>query len=138
MRKVIIVGAFMLLAGCSTYEAVKPVAEANAAEPFGTLYLADNVIYTGEINHGKAEGYGSLKGLHSVYTGNVKNAKPNGFGQTINDDGSMYEGEHLNGQFHGRGKLTLSNGSYFLGRMKYDKADKGTMYFTDGSTMEIR
>lgn len=102
MRNVILVGALMLLAGCSSYSAIKT----------DTSVASDNE--------------------------NVSTTIVNGFGKTVTSDGAIYEGEHLNGQFHGRGKLILSDGSYFLGRMKYDKVDKGTMYFTDGSTMEIR
>ncbi len=99
------------------------------------LVLNDGTIYIGEIQNNNANGFGKLISKDgSVYQGEVKNGQANGFGKSEMSTGESYEGEHQQGNFEGRGRLILSNGSAFIGTFKNNKAHRGQMFYTDGST----
>lgn len=82
----------------------------------GTLITPDGSVYHGAILHGKAEG----------------------FGRSHISTGEIYEGEHKQGHFEGTGNLMLSDGSVFKGRFRNNKAYQGEIYFTDGTTAELK
>ena len=97
-------------------------------------YLQDQSIYIAE-----SESQGRIISPDgSVYQGRIQDGKPHGFGKSTMITGEIYEGEHRNGRFEGKGKLTLSDQSYFIGSFKNHKVHKGTMYFTDGKTAELK
>ena len=50
------------------------------------------------------------------YEGNMKGNVRDGHGVQTYADGATFEGEFRKNRFHGRGKLTLSNGDWYEGR----------------------
>jgi len=60
----------------------------------------------------------------------------------VYEDGSIYEGETVNGEPHGKGKLTFNNGSIYEGGFYYDTHEQsvgsGRMTYPDGRTAEGR
>ena len=138
MKKIIVlVGVLTILTGCATSShkvAVQTVQE----NGYGSVKLADGSVYSGEIEGITGEGFGTIESKDGTYTGAVRNGVPHGFGKTVTKDGAIYHGEHNKGEFHGRGQLILSDGSYFMGYMKHNKDDRGTMHFTDGRSVPVR
>ena len=51
----------------------------------------------------------------SIYTGEFKKRKPNGIGMLIKDNGESYQGNFIDGEFHGKGTYTWLDGSYYTG-----------------------
>jgi len=63
----------------------------------------------------------------SVFTGSRK--------QKLSD--GIYEGDYVNGYFHGKGKLTLNNGVVYEGDFANNKCHgKGKITFADGTVKE--
>ena len=57
----------------------------------------------------------------SVYEGEWVNGKRDGQGVLIQIDGTRYEGMFENNQFHGVGCQTFANGDRYTGEWFYDK-----------------
>ena len=90
----------------------------------------------------------------SLYTGGIEDNQRNGWGRQVFKTGDIYEGNWLNDKPDGKGKLTLTDGSYyegtfnefgisegifrhklgasFEGLFKYDRFMKGKFRFRDG------
>ena len=104
--------------------------------------LATQETYRGQFIQGLREGYGVMQGSENVYKGNWKQDKRDGFGHlqlsgatfrgtfTENEvkngvctwsDGSQYDGEWCDSQFHGNGHYIDSEGVSMTGQWKQGK-----------------
>ncbi|KAL7575917.1 hypothetical protein ACA910_000716 [Epithemia clementina (nom. ined.)] len=76
---------------------------------FGTLTQADGVCrYRGQFSLGKRHGLGTQIWLEKNYEGEWKDNALCGRGKLSWKNGSMYEGEFLQGRYHGQGVYTES------------------------------
>ena len=71
----------------------------------------------------------------NYYEGELKNNIPNGRGIKYSSKGEkIYEGDFINGKFHGNGEYIWENGDFYKGQWKNGlKHGKGTLYFNDGN-----
>ncbi len=99
-------------------------------------YYSDDTIYKGEYKNGKWHGEGKLAKSNgyifegTFVDGKTDKAKPKEQpkrltnvpwtveGTLTNKSGTKYEGEHLNGVPHGKGKMTFADGSYYEGEFR--------------------
>ena len=64
-------------------------------------------------------------------------AVKNGFDKETLPDGSVYEGQFVNGFFDGQGVMTYANGQQYKGEFKDGLWDgEGVLLYTDGSKYE--
>jgi len=106
----------------------------NKTENNNTLYVSLN---NNEPKWTKSEN----KNTFGKYDGQIGNNIPNGFGLLKLDDGIVYEGDWLNGKYHGKGELTLGSGKYeeekYIGDFKNGFKDGvGTYFHKNGSKYE--
>lgn len=92
-----------------------------------TQEIIDGIEYNGDlyINIEDLSKYGNQ---NIVYDRNMSTLK-------INDHNTSgkYEGEYLNGFYHGEGKMSFSNGDIYEGQFKQGIIEgEGTMYYSDG------
>ena len=122
-------------------------------------FLSNGDYFIGTFKDGKANGYGKYFYKDgSKYEGEWKDDQPNGKGKEISDDlcfkgifssgvkvsgffkwddGSFYEGQIENNNFHGKGKFHWKEGSEYIGEWKYGKMNgKGVMNYLDGTKYE--
>jgi len=67
------------------------------------------------------------------YQGDILNGEPHGFGRLRYAEGRSYKGQFRFGLFHGRGVQDLGNGGAFWGEFQDGKRHgKGTLRFPDG------
>ena len=73
-----------------------------------------------------------------MFTGGWKDRFPDGKGHQKLQDGGEYDGEYLEGKFHGQGTLDYPNGDQYTGEWNLDrKHGQGTMrYKEDGAVFE--
>ena len=78
----------------------------------------------------------------SVYEGETVNGRPHGKGKMIFNNSSIYEGEFANGGTWGEGKQTYPDGRIYEGDFYYDSHDEpigeGKMTYPDGRIIEGR
>jgi len=74
----------------------------------------------------------------AVYIGQIDEFnEPNGIGRLIQQDGSIYEGQFVDGEQTGWGREIYAGGRYYIGWwQKGDYHGYGKRYDTDGSIME--
>jgi len=85
------------------------------------------IEYTVSLTDGSYEGTGT-------YTGKIKKRVPNGYGTWVGIDGSYYEGEWLQGRWHGEGTHNLPDGNIYLGNYHNGlRNGQGTMTTADGN-----
>lgn len=73
-----------------------------------------------------------------VYEGPRKNGQYHGFGRLTYSDGRVYEGMFSNGLRHGQGTLTMPSGEYFVGAFDNDRiTENGTYYDADGNPRDL-
>ena len=85
----------------------------NRLHGVGSILNEDNgtTVFRGHFNNGKREGFGkqfssNKLNQHVMFRGNFHNDKKHGFGAVFYDNGRLhYEGELMNGFFHGKGTL---------------------------------
>ena len=72
----------------------------------------ENVLFI-SVNNNELK-WNKSKNRNTVgkYDGQIGNNLPNGFGVLKLDNGIIYEGDWLNGKYHGKGELTLGSGKY--------------------------
>lgn len=63
--------------------------------------------------------------------GNSKNHKPHGFGKTYFMDGSMFEGQYIEGIPVGDGRYISANGNYYEGEVKAGRANGQGKYISE-------
>ncbi|MCD8215485.1 MAG: hypothetical protein LUC97_07595 [Clostridiales bacterium] len=157
----------------------------------GTYTWADGAKYVGRFSNSKKDGYGTLydetgeviydgqwendnfiSGIgvkyysSAVYVGDLDNGIPNGEGTMTWDDGTVYEGQWVDGDMCGQGKVVCSeenedysgmefegefsddcpdgegtlkypNGDVYVGEVvHFLKQGKGTMTYADGTVLE--
>ncbi len=72
----------------------------------------------------------------SVYTGDFLNHQSHGRGTLNFTNGSVYDGEWCNGKRHGRGKYTTKLGISFIGQMNEDKIGEGIYTDVNGEVLD--
>ena len=73
----------------------------------------------------------------SLYEGEVVDGKPHGKGKQILTNGSIYEGDFADGKRHGKGKMAypgrVEEGEWKDGFREYSRAEKDEMYARQGA-----
>ena len=85
---------------------------------------------------GKITGLKDSWGESITYIGEIKNKQPNGIGVAIYNNGVAirYAGSFLNGLYHGKGTMILSDGSFLSGEWKNGKLNgKGANLTNNGN-----
>lgn len=73
-----------------------------------------------------------------VYEGPRRNGQYHGIGRLTYSDGRIYEGMFHNGLRHGQGTLTMPSGEYFVGMFNNDRiTENGTYYDADGNPRDL-
>lgn len=94
-------------------------------------------VFTGTILHGTETPHGSGRfdyGEHGgFYEGQWSQGNWHGRGRRSTSDGEMYEGDFEQGRRHGWAVLTLADGGEFQGRFEYGDMVYGTMNYPDGT-----
>ncbi len=95
------------------------------------------VHYVGQVNDGKANGYGvAILNTGSRYVGEWKDNKRQGQGTFYWKDGEYYEGDYKADQRNGQGTYYWPNGEKYVGQWKDDKrSGKGAFFAKDGKLM---
>ena len=84
---------------------------------YARVFLPNGDIYEGELRDSMFNGHGKLISNNSndIYEGNFVNGEKTGDGKITFSDGTIYEGELENGEFKGNGKMTWKNGYEYQG-----------------------
>jgi hypothetical protein len=84
---------------------------------YARVFLPNGDIYEGELRDSMFNGQGKLISYNSkdIYEGNFVNGEKTGNGKITFSDGTIYEGELENGEFKGNGKMTWKNGYEYDG-----------------------
>lgn len=92
------------------------------------------VYYAGDIENGKANGYGyGLFGTGGIYAGEWKDNKRHGKGKYTWTDGSIYVGEYVDGRREGQGTYYFASGEKYVGEWDDNKrSGQGAMYGEEG------
>ena len=99
-------------------------------EPSGVVSFIEKNDFNKEI-HKKIYDDGS------VYEGEFVDGKRNGKGKYTYADGTVYEGDFIDGNFNGKGKYTFANGDVYEGDFIDDKrTGKGKYTFANGTVYE--
>lgn len=103
--------------------------------PHGNL-LYDNATKKYKIFYNNNDYYyGDI--THDICKEQLTNEIINGKGIMTYDDGSIYEGEWINGNFNGQGKMIYKNGDIYNGDWKDNKANgKGKMVYNNGNVYD--
>ncbi len=94
---------------------------------YGKIYLAPHYLLAGEWEYGSLTGRGfSMLAPNYFYTGSFVKFKKEGRGRLVWStpklkDKGIYEGEFMNDQFSGYGKIKWPDGSVYEGMFKNDK-----------------
>jgi hypothetical protein len=115
----------------------------------GKLTVADGRVDEGEWENGEFAGVsstpspkptkGKLNINGGVYEGDIVNGEPYGKGKIIYDDGGFYEGDWKEGMKHGKGKMIFDDGLIYEGDWKYGQmSGKGKRTYPDGKVEEGR
>lgn len=113
----------------------------------GTMKFSNGDIYEGDFVVNKMSGHGKMTYNNGdVYDGNWANDSPNGIGTYTYDvshvlpghyDRAKYEGNFVNGKFHGQGRMEYTHGEVYEGEWANDNMNGfGKKKFHDGSTYE--
>ena len=83
----------------------------------GRIFLPNGNIYEGQIKDSTFNGKGILKTFKNeiLYEGDFVNGEKNGNGKIIFEDGTIYEGNIEKGKFKGNGKMIWKNGYEYIG-----------------------
>jgi hypothetical protein len=125
------------------------VNDENQADGNGTLFACNReVLYKGEWQDGKKQGYGTFYYTYCIkkegglvvhyysgtrYEGEWRNDKRNGQGTHYFSDGGRYEGQFRNDKMNGRGTLYYPDGSEYDGNWLDNTMNgHGVYYFADG------
>ena len=74
------------------------------------------------------------KDFHAKYKGDVVIGRPHGVGTLVYPDGNKYDGEWMNGLFHGQGIYTIASDGYsYVGDYRIGSLWNGTMKKKDGT-----
>ena len=81
------------------------------------------------------EGNGKINYRSGYYIGQIKNYFPNGNGIVYDKNGNIiYEGDFVEGNYEGDGKLIYENESYYIGQFKKKLPNgKGKQYDKSGN-----
>jgi hypothetical protein len=73
-------------------------------------------------------------GDHGVYTGDLRKGEPHTrYGTMTYEDGRRYEGNWINGRYHGKGYTCFASGDFYTGDYKSDHMHgQGTYCWKDG------
>ena len=100
-----------------------------------TFHKEDGSTYQGTWKDGKEHGYGVGKGDGCTYEGGWKNGLPHGEGTLIDDEGSVFEGDFVDG-IPTEGIIEFDDGSMYGGALN-DQGVDGTGFIigVDGERM---
>ncbi|MGE5397229.1 MAG: MORN repeat-containing protein [Chitinophagales bacterium] len=117
IQAVILLVAFAVLMtsiGCLGKEKQKPVTN-KETKPQGSYTRSDGRKYTGEMEYGMANGYGTM----------------------TTPDGRVYEGEWKDDRREGKGTMTWPDGRKYIGEWQNDqRSGKGILYSKDGNVLK--
>lgn len=101
----------------------------------GRYFTNNEEYYIGEFQNGLANGKGTFTHNNGgKYTGNWVDDQPEGEGEEIFEDGSRFKGRYEKGK-KVLGKFEWEDGSYYEGEMKNDNFHgKGVYYWKEGRT----
>ena len=86
---------------------------------YGTFFLINGDVYTGNFDQGKISGQVSIKYKNGdSYNGYYENDGKCGYGCFFANNGDSYEGDFLNNLYNGEGKLTKADGEIIKGIFK--------------------
>jgi hypothetical protein len=83
---------------------------------FGSLTLPDGVKYRGQFQNGVKEGYGIMLWKTRTYDGEWIQDQPHGQGRVVWSNGAIYTGQFQFGKYHGLGVYVWPSGKKFVGR----------------------
>jgi hypothetical protein len=103
----------------------------------GTITLPSNIIFSGSIVDGKPSGYGTETIIgESIYEGEWKNGVKHGFGTIKYDQGTIVEGNFINGKLNS-GQIKSHHGLLYNGELvNYFPHGYGVEKYPDGSFYE--
>ena len=104
----------------------------------GTLTYSDSKSWSGEFTNGRAHtGEGVFRGSGSEICGVIVDGYPyfaKGSWLYLDD---LFEGEWINGELQGHGKITFENGDVYEGNFEDDRFNgKGVLSYADGDIYE--
>ena len=104
-----------------------------------SIYWGDGT-YTGEVVDGVPHGQGLATvddpwpNSGDMYVGGFKDGDRHGHGTFTQSDGFTYTGEYRDDDANGQGTCTLPDGTKYVGEWKYNEANgQGTEIYPDGS-----
>jgi hypothetical protein len=91
--------------------------------------------YSGEWNHGRWHGQGSMVSKVYEYTGMFHEDRKHGYGKLRNRiSGDVYKGEFQKDEKHGKGTLSFGDGQVYHGYFAHNKFEgQGKFEYKDGS-----
>jgi hypothetical protein len=100
--------------------------------------LTTNTSFSGEVGciKGDCENGAGVMSFHngSKFEGEFKDGEYHGKGIFTFANGSTYKGEYKNGKYHGKGNFSYANGSKYEGEFKNSKHHgRGTFTFEKGA-----
>lgn len=101
----------------------------------GELFIKNKFKYNGGFSNDTQNGIGIEENLidGSIYEGNFVNGCKTGKGKLIFKDGTIYEGNFKNGKFDGNGKINYIDGRVYEGEFKNNMMNgKGVFKWKDG------
>lgn len=104
----------------------------------GKMVYGDMCTYEGEFRHGKRSGQGKISWPDgSSYDGDWWDNNYHGRGILTKINEYIYDGEWFGGKKYGQGKITYADGTSYIGEWASDEKDgKGVITNLDGSTCE--
>jgi len=103
-------------------------------DTFGINTISEESYYIGELNFNRKQGVGREISIRNEYEyiGEFKDDHREGFG-VVRDSEGIYHGNWVKGLRHGRGLLTMKNGSYYLGMWNLGKREGLGIFFKSSS-----
>ena len=100
---------------------------------FGTAkYIDGGTLYDGKLNE-----EGNFTYSYAKYVGQWKNGQFHGNGTYTYSDGENYVGEYMFGKEHGHGTYTWASGDKYVGEHMFgNQHGYGTLTYTDGAKYE--
>ncbi len=102
-----------------------------------TDFVISQGIYTGYLENGQPVGEGKMiyRESGTIYEGNFVNGDFHGKGTAVYSDGDKYSGDWVNGNRHGMGTYTWTDGDSYTGDwVEGERTGKGTYTWNDGAT----
>ncbi|OOG22987.1 hypothetical protein B1C78_13100 [Thioalkalivibrio denitrificans] len=143
VRHSLILAAGFLLAACVTTGDPAPASQSqprcvsgDCVGGVGERHAPDGARYTGAFHEGRPHGQGTLTGHDgTVIQGQWLNGEAHGPGRLVSDE-LVYEGGFSGGRFHGEGRLVRADGTVESGRFADGALREGRVEFSAGEVLE--